>query len=102
MFFDTKNLLESNPELPGHGAVEDEVDHAVGEGHHVHHLPQGGVAGDEELVAQHPRQHAQNTLQGIKSGYFCSNSFGVVFISFNRVGLYYIALGLSFVSINLT
>ena len=36
---EAENLLESDPELLGHGAVEDEVDHAVGEGQHVHHLP---------------------------------------------------------------
>ena len=31
-------LPEGEPELPGHGAVEDEVDHAVHQGHHVHQL----------------------------------------------------------------
>ena len=31
-------LPEGEPELPGHGAVEDEVDHAVHKGHHVHQL----------------------------------------------------------------
>ena len=36
---DAKNLPESDPELPGHDAVEDEVDHAVGEDQHVHQLP---------------------------------------------------------------
>ena len=47
---DAKNLPESDPELPGHDAVEDEVDHAVGEDQHVHQLPQGGVAVDKELI----------------------------------------------------
>ena len=47
---DAKNLPESDPELPGHDAVEDEVDHAVGEDQHVHQLSQGGVAVDEELI----------------------------------------------------
>ena len=32
------HLPERKPELPGHGAVEDEVDHAVHKGHHVHQL----------------------------------------------------------------
>ena len=32
------HLPECKPELPGHGAVEDEVDHAVHKGHHVHQL----------------------------------------------------------------
>ena len=31
-------LPERESELPGHGAVEDEVDHAVDQSHHVHQL----------------------------------------------------------------
>ena len=51
MLPDTNNLVEGDPELPGHDAVEDEVDHAVDEGQHVHQLPERGVAGDEKLVS---------------------------------------------------
>ena len=50
MFGEAKNLLESDPELLGHGAVEDEIDRAVGQGQHVHHLPQGGVAGNKKFI----------------------------------------------------
>ena len=32
------HIPECKPELPGHGAVEDEVDHAVHKGHHLHQL----------------------------------------------------------------
>ena len=38
-------LPESNPELSGHGAVEDEVDHAVHQGHHVHQLQEKNCKG---------------------------------------------------------
>ena len=47
---DSKDFVESNSKLPGHDAVEDEVDHAVGEDQHVHQLSQGGVAIDEKLI----------------------------------------------------
>ena len=45
---------EGESELPGHGAVEDEVQHAVDQGHHVHALPQWSVAVTEELLSQEP------------------------------------------------
>ena len=41
---DTNNLVESDPELPGHDAVEDEVDHAVDEGQHVPSAPLEGYS----------------------------------------------------------
>ena len=63
MLPDTNNLVESDPELPGHDAVEDEVDHAVDEGQHVHQFPQRGVAGDEKLVSKQPRE---KTKYGLK------------------------------------
>ena len=65
---ESKDLLECEPELPGHEAVEDEVNHAVSEGQHVHHLPQGGVAGDEELVSQQPRENAKYALKYLDLG----------------------------------
>ena len=37
-FFTWDFSPECLSELSGHGAVEDEVDHAVHEGHHVHQL----------------------------------------------------------------
>ena len=55
---------ESGPELSGHQAVQDEVDGAVSEGQHVHHLPQGVVAGDEELFTENSGQHPQDALIG--------------------------------------
>ena len=55
---------ERRPELCGHQAVQDEVDGAVGEGQHVHDLPQWVVAGDEELFTKNSRQHSQNPLLG--------------------------------------
>ena len=55
---------ESGPELCGHQAVQDEVDGAIGEGQHVHDLPQWVVAGDEELFTKNSRQHPQNPLLG--------------------------------------
>ena len=41
--------MDGAPELPGHEAVEEEVEGAVEEGHHVHDLAQGDVAVHEEL-----------------------------------------------------
>ena len=55
---------ESGPELSGHQAVQDEVDGAVSEGQHVHDLPQGVIAGDQELFTKNGRQHPQNALLG--------------------------------------
>lgn len=55
---------ESSPELCRHQAIQDEVDRAVGEGQHVHDLPQWVVAGDEELFTKNGRQHPQYPLLG--------------------------------------
>ena len=55
-FLNQKYFSERDPELPGHGAVEDEVEHAVGECQHVHHLPQGCVAEHKELIPQQARE----------------------------------------------
>ena len=55
-FLNQKYFSECDPELPGHGAVEDEVEHAVGECQHVHHLPQGCVAEHKELIPQQARE----------------------------------------------
>ena len=43
---------QGRPELGGHQAVEDEVDGAVGEDHHVHQLSQWVVARNKELLPQ--------------------------------------------------
>ena len=47
---------ECESELSRHGAVEDEVDHAVDECHHVHDLAQRSVAVEEELLTKRTRQ----------------------------------------------
>ena len=49
-------LLECSPELSGHEAVDDEVDAAVEERHHVHQVTQRGVALEEESL---PKHHAK-------------------------------------------
>ena len=61
-FFSLDFSPECLSELSGHGAVEDEVDHAVDQGHHVHHLPEWSVAVQEELLSQGSRQYTHNTL----------------------------------------
>ena len=43
-------IPEGESELSGHGAVEDEVDHAVDECHHVHNLSERSVAVEEKLL----------------------------------------------------
>ena len=50
------DLLERSPKLPGHGAVDDEVDAAVEKRHHVHQVAQRGVALEEEPL---PKHHAK-------------------------------------------
>ena len=46
-------LLECSPELSGHEAVDDEVDAAVEECHHVHQVAKWGVALKEEPLSKH-------------------------------------------------
>ena len=46
---DSEDLLACVSELRRHEAVEEKVDAAVDESHHVHDLAQRIVAGDEEL-----------------------------------------------------
>lgn len=53
---------EGRAELPGHGAVEDEVDRAVEEGEDVHELAEAVVAAAEEAVAEEGREQAQHAL----------------------------------------
>ena len=50
------DLLECSPELSGHEAVDDEVDAAVEERHHVHQVAKRGVALEEEPL---PKHHAE-------------------------------------------
>ena len=50
------SLPECESELSRHGAVENEVDHAVDERHHVHDLSKRSVAVKEELLAKRTRQ----------------------------------------------
>ena len=49
-------LLECSPELSGHEAVDDEVDAAVEERHHVHQVAKRCVALKEEPL---PKHHAE-------------------------------------------
>ena len=46
------DLLECSPELSGHEAVDDEVDAAVEERHHVHQVAKWGVALKEEPLSK--------------------------------------------------
>ena len=55
-YLNVTDLLERSPELPGHEAVDDEVDAAVEERHHVHQVAQRGVALEEEPL---PKHHAK-------------------------------------------
>ena len=55
---------ESGPELSGHQAVQDEVDGAIGEGQHVHDLPQWVVAGNQKIFTKNSGQHPQDGLRG--------------------------------------
>ena len=57
-----ERLAESDPELPGHEAVEEEVDRAVDQGHQVHHLPQGGVALLKEVCSEDCRHKCDHAL----------------------------------------
>ena len=50
------DLLECSPELSGHEAVDDEVDAAVEERHHVHQVAKWGVALEDEPL---PKHHAE-------------------------------------------
>ena len=50
------DLLECSSELSRHEAVDDEVDAAVEQGHHVHQVAQRGVALEEEPL---PKHHAK-------------------------------------------
>jgi hypothetical protein len=45
----TNTMHHFIPKLAGHQAVEDEVESAVEESHHIHDLPQGDVAVQQEL-----------------------------------------------------
>ena len=56
MYLNVTDLLECSPELSGHEAVDDEVDAAVEEGHHVHQVAKRGVALEEEPL---PKHHAE-------------------------------------------
>ena len=58
----TEDLFASYSELGRQEVLEDEVDCAVGEGHHVHHLPHRVVALYEELLAADCRQHTHYSL----------------------------------------
>ena len=54
-FFTWDISPECLSELSGHGAVEDEVDHAVDQGHHVHHLTDRCVAIGEKVYSEETR-----------------------------------------------
>ena len=51
---------QQQPELAGHQAVEDEVEGAVDEGHHVHQLSQRCVTVHEELSAKYEKVKTTN------------------------------------------
>ena len=59
----SKDFLEGDPELPGHGTIEDEVDGAVRKSHHVHQLTEGSITVDEKLVAEKARKNTKNALK---------------------------------------
>ena len=55
-YLNVTDFLECCPELSGHEAVDDEVDAAVEERHHVHQVAKRCVALEEEPL---PKHHAE-------------------------------------------